>query len=254
MGLLSDILTNKREELDSLPEAPGDGFSPRPVELSRTRTGRLSLITEIKLRSPSAGKLSSALSVAERAKAYEAGGASMLSVLCDQKFFDGSYAHLAEARRACSLPLLCKEFIIDERQLDCAVTHGADAVLLIVRCLSQPELVHLVRASEARGLTPLVEVHGSDESQRARAAGARLIGVNSRDLDTLEMDAERATRVLQELPSEITAVHLSGIKTADDVRRQWGTRADALLIGETLMRLDEPLAALQQLHDAAGPS
>jgi indole-3-glycerol phosphate synthase len=150
------------------------------------------LISEIKRRSPSAGALSTRLSVAERAAAYERAGASMLSILCDSHFFDGSYEHLREARAATRLPLLCKEFVVDEVQLDVARAFGADAVLLIVRCLSAERTVELVRAARERELVPFVEVATEDELGIALSAGADLVGVNAADLDTLQMDAARA--------------------------------------------------------------
>lgn len=250
-GVLQRILDKKREELPalralSLPAAP----ARRPVSLRR-RDGAVRLIGEIKFRSPSAGPLSTALSASERARAYERGGASMISVLCDASFFDGSFAHLAEARAACDLPLLCKEFVIDEVQLDAAVAYGADAVLIIVRCLSPERVVALTRAARERGLEPFVEVVTDDESKLALDAGATLIGVNARDLDTLEMDAPRSARMLEALPSTVTRVHLSGIRTPDDVRRLAQSPADAALIGETLMRQADPEATLRALVSAA---
>jgi indole-3-glycerol phosphate synthase len=250
-GLLARILSTKREELPALralqlPAPP----APRPFSLRREH-GRIRLISEIKFRSPSAGPLSTALSVAERARAYERGGASMVSVLCDASFFDGKFEHLLEARAACSLPLLCKEFVIDECQLDAAAAYGADAVLLIVRCLSARRLNELTRATRERGLEPFVEVVSDEESQLAVAAGATLVGVNARDLDTLQMDAPRAARMLSELPGGVTRVHLSGIASPEDVRRLAESPADAALIGEALMREAQPEARLRSLVDAA---
>jgi indole-3-glycerol phosphate synthase len=252
-GLLARILSTKREELPALralqlPAPP----APRPFSLRREH-GRIRLISEIKFRSPSAGPLSTALSVAERARAYERGGASMVSVLCDASFFDGKFEHLLEARAACSLPLLCKEFVIDECQLDAAAAYGADAVLLIVRCLSARRLNELIRATRERGLEPFVEVVSDEESQLAVAAGATLVGVNARDLDTLQMDAPRAARMLSELPGGVTRVHLSGIASPEDVRRLAESPADAALIGEALMREAQPEARLRSLVDAARP-
>jgi len=250
-GLLLRILDQKRAELPelrarTLPAGPG----PRPFSLRR-RAGAIQLISEIKFRSPSAGPLSTALTVAERARAYERAGASMVSVLCDSSFFDGSFAHLAEARAACALPLLCKEFVIDEVQLDAAVAYGADAVLLIVRCLTAARLSELTRAARERRLEPFVEVMTDEESKAAVDAGATLIGVNARDLDTLEMDAARTARVLGSLPSSATRVHLSGIAQPADVQRVAASLADAALIGETLMRQDQPEARLRSLVSAA---
>lgn len=250
-GLLERILATKRAELADLralklPPPP----SPRSVSLTR-ENGRLKLITEIKFRSPSAGPLSTKLSAAERAAAYQRAGADMVSVLCDASFFDGSFAHLAAARAACTLPLLCKEFVIDECQLDAAVAFGADAVLLIVRCLTPERLAVLTEAARARNLTPFVEVATELETRIALDAGATLIGVNARDLDTLAMDAARTRRVLSELPRGVTGVHLSGIATPDDVRRVASSPADAALIGETLMRQDQPEELLRSLSEAA---
>ncbi len=249
-GVLARILDKKRAELKGLralklPAAP----SRRPFSLRRA--GSLQLIAEIKFRSPSAGALSTALSVSERARAYQRAGASMVSVLCDASFFDGAFTHLAEARSACELPLLCKEFVIDESQLDAAVAYGADAVLLIVRCLSEARLAELTRAARARKLEPFVEVVNDEESKMALGVGASLIGVNARDLDTLVMDAERAARFLAELPQSATRVHFSGIAGPDDVRRVAASPADAALVGETLMREAQPEARLRALVAAA---
>jgi indole-3-glycerol phosphate synthase len=195
--------------------------------------------------------LSTVLSVAQRAQAYERAGASMVSVLCDASFFDGRFEHLSEARAACLLPLLCKEFVIDECQLDAARAYGADAVLLIARCVDGKRLNELTQAARARNLEPFVEVVSDEESKLALAAGATLIGVNARDLDTLEMDAPRAAQLLAELPSTVTRVHLSGIAKPEDVRRVAESPADAALIGEALMREVEPEARLRELAAAA---
>jgi len=251
-GLLARILATKEAELAGLralklPAAP----TPRPVSLER-ENGRLKLITEIKFRSPSAGPLSTKLSVAERAQAYQRAGADMVSVLCDASFFDGAFAHLAAAREACALPLLCKEFVIDECQLDAAAAFGADAVLLIVRCLTPERLAVLTKETRARNLTPFVEVATELEAQIALDAGATLVGVNARDLDTLAMDAARTARVLDSLPRGVVGVHLSGIATPDDVRRVASSSADAALIGETLMRQEQPEELLRALSQAAG--
>lgn len=213
--------------------------------------GRLSLITEIKRRSPSAGELSTVLSVAERAKAYERAGASMLSVLCDAHFFDGDYQHLLDARAVTELPLLCKEFVIDESQLDAARAFGADAVLLIVRCLTPARTAELVAGARARQLVPFVEVATEAELKVALDSGADLIGVNARDLDTLVMDAERAARVLAAIPDPVVRVHLSGLAKPEDVTRIRQSGADAALVGEALMRADDPEPLLSALAAAA---
>jgi indole-3-glycerol phosphate synthase len=254
VALLAKILEQKHSELAALraralPAPP----ARRPVRLARAEhDGRVSLIAEIKRRSPSAGQLSTVLSVAERAIAYERAGASMLSILCDAHFFDGDYQHLVEARAATGLPLLCKEFVIDEAQLDAARAFGADAVLLIVRCLTAERTRALVSATRERQLVPFVEVATEEELAVALDAGADLIGVNARDLDTLAMDAGRAARVLAAIPDGVTRVHLSGLSKPEDVQRIRASTADAALVGEALMRADDPSPLLESLVAAAG--
>ncbi len=253
MGRLSQILAQKHSELAPLraramPTPP----ERRSVALSRAdNAGRLSLITEIKRRSPSAGQLSTVLGIAERAAAYERAGATMLSVLCDAHFFDGDYQHLVEARAVTTVPLLCKEFVIDEIQLDAARAFGADAVLLIVRCLTPVRTAELIQAARARGLVPFVEVVTEEELSVALDSGAELIGVNARDLDTLVLDAARAARVLAAIPSGITRVHLSGLSKPEDITRLKASGADAALVGEALMRADDPEPLLRTLAEAA---
>jgi indole-3-glycerol phosphate synthase len=253
MGVINDILSQKASELPGLRSRRLPAPPPRrAVALHRAENaGRLSLIAEIKRRSPSAGKLSTALGVAERAAAYERAGASMLSVLCDERFFDGAYEHLTQARAVTSVPLLCKEFVIDLAQLDAARSFGADAVLIIVRCVTPQQTRELVAGAEARELVPLVEVTSLEELSVALDAGARVIGVNARDLDTLKMDAERATRVVAAIPDGVVRVHLSGLSKPEDLQRLRQTPADAALIGEALMRLDDPEPLLGSLVAAA---
>lgn len=253
MKILTKILDSKRGELPllrrmKLPEPPGN---VPPFVGPRAPGAALSLICEIKRRSPSAGQLSTKLTVSERACAYEAGGASALSILCDGPFFDGAFSHLTEARAGSTLPLLCKEFIIDECQLDAAHAYGASAALLIVRCLARGQLASLIAATVSRKMTPVVEVFTEDEAKLALDSGATFIGVNARDLDTLEMDAERAVQVISHLPQSVTAAHLSGVKTDEDVKRVAKGRADAALIGEVLMQQDDPVATLKALAQAA---
>jgi indole-3-glycerol phosphate synthase len=251
MGVLDEILASKRLEIERLraegrPSSPSR--PPRPHGLRRP--GELSLIAEIKRRSPSAGALSTVLSPEDRGRAYEAAGAAAISVLTDGPFFDGSYEHLAAVASAVSIPVLCKDFVLDEVQLDRAAAAGASLVLLIVRILDDARLGALVTAARARGLEPLVEVATHDELARALAAGSGVIGVNARDLDTLVMDRARAADIVAAIPAGIVAAHLSGLATPDDVRRV-PPRADAALLGEALMRLDDPTPLLRDLASAA---
>lgn len=251
-GVLDEILAQKAKEVLALRKRSfPPGPEPRPLGLRRAPGEPLRLITEIKRRSPSAGALSTALGVAERAAAYERGGASMLSVLSDSRFFDGAFEHVAEARAATKLPILCKEFVLDEVQLDAARAFGADAVLLIVRILPPERLSSLVRAARERGLTPFVEVVNEAEARVALEAGATLVGVNARDLDTLAMDPARAARTLAGLPDGVTAVHLSGLATPEAVLDVARGFSDAALVGEALMREDDPEPLLRKLVAAA---
>lgn len=262
-GVLDRILASKRAEIAALPRAPLPR-APRPdllAALSRgPDRGPVRLIAEIKLRSPSAGDLSRALSPADRAVAYAEAGAGMISVLTDGPFFGGSFADLGAARDALEARLgearpylLCKEFVLAEAQLDQAIGAGADAVLLIVRCLRDdpPALPALITAARDRGLVPLVEITDEHELALALAAGADLVGVNARDLDTLAMDAARAARVLAQIPKGRLAAHLSGLRTPADVALVAKTRADAALIGEALMRADDPRPMLASMVLAA---
>ncbi len=252
MGVLEPILAAKRAALPelrrrTLPTPP----TRRPLALVRPPLAPLRIIAEIKRRSPSAGVLSTKLSVAERAAAYARGGACLLSVLTDEPFFDGRYEDLLAAREACELPLLCKDFVIDESQLDAARAFGADAVLLIVRCLSDDELARLLTAARQRDLAALVEVTNEVEASSALQAGADLIGVNVRDLDTLKMDFLRAREVLGSLPPGVARVHLSGIGSARAVSEVAASAVDAALIGEALMRQDDPEPLLRSFSEAA---
>lgn len=252
MSLLARILEQKQADVAELRTRKLPAPGPlRPVQLKRAAGEGLRLITEIKRRSPSAGALSTTLSVAARAASYERGGSSMISVLCDSAFFDGAFEHLSEARAACQLPILCKEFVIEEVQLDAARAYGADAVLLIVRCLSPERLSLLVGAARERGLEPIVEVTTHEESQHALDAGATVVGVNARDLDTLVMNPERAQAVLAALPDHVARAHFSGLGTAEAVAKVTRGPADAALIGEALMRKDDPEPLLRELASAA---
>jgi indole-3-glycerol phosphate synthase len=181
----------------------------------------------------------------------------MVSVLCDGPFFDGSWDHLAAARArldaaGLAVPLLAKDFVIDERQAEEARDRGADAVLLIARIVDRARLRELARCAREAGLEPLVEVVDEAELAAALAAGARLVGVNARDLDSLAMDAERTARVLGAIPPEVVAVHLSGVRAPADVALLSRGRADAALVGEALMRQDDPRPALRAMVTAAG--
>ena len=249
--VLGKILSAKRESVAKLrsvrlPSPP----SSRPIELRRG-DGPLALLTEFKRRSPSAGELSGALTLEQRVAVYEACGASMVSVLCDEPFFGGRFEDLRTARGNCDLPIFCKDFIIDEVQLDAARAYGADGALLIVRCLEPSRVAELLTAATSRGLATMVEVTTAAECQIALDAGATWIGVNARDLDTLQMDVAQAARVLASLPQRVICTHLSGLRDADAVSAVASGPTDAALVGEALMRLDDPSALLTSMANAA---
>jgi indole-3-glycerol phosphate synthase len=209
---------------------PTRGFAPA----IRSSNG-VAVIAEVKRASPSKGPLSPDLDPSATAAAYERGGAAALSVLTDAEFFAGSAADLIEARAATALPVLRKDFTVGPRDVYDARRMGADAVLLIVAALSQPELVDLTGLVVSLGMDALVEVHDEEEAERALGAGATLIGVNQRDLVTFQVDATRAERVAKVIPDSATRVAESGIENADDVRRLMEAGFDAVLVGEALV-------------------
>jgi indole-3-glycerol phosphate synthase len=256
MNRLARILASKELEIAALRDRPRKPWSRRTIDVrNRLRRGKgeaLRLIGEVKLRSPSAGPLSRRLTPAERALAYAEGGAAMVSVLCDGPFFDGAWEHLRAARAfldaaGLSVPLLAKEFVLDERQILEARDCGADAVLLIARIVDPPSLVRLAGAARAAELEPFVEVANERELEAATDARARVIGVNARDLDTLAMDVEGAARLLALIAGDVVAVHLSGLRDGDAVAAVARSRADAALIGEALMRADDPRPLLGEM-------
>jgi indole-3-glycerol phosphate synthase len=268
MSRLEEIVARKRLEVESR-SAPGtqgvEKVPPRrALDVARAllrepspERGPLHLIAEVKFKSPSAGPLSRTLDAGERALLYARAGARMVSVLCDVAFFDGGYGDLARARtaldeRALSIPLLAKEFVIDPLQIEWAASYGAGAVLLIARIVPPETLQLLVGRARALGLEPFVEVFTEAERELALEVGARVIGVNARDLDTLAMDSERAARVLDGIPDGRVAVHLSGIGSASAVSAVAKGRADAALLGEALMRVSDPTPLLRDFVSAAG--
>ena len=222
-----------------------------------SRTDRVNVIAECKRRSPSRGVLRAAYEPVDIAVAYERGGAAAISVLTEPGFFDGSLQHLEAVRAAVGVPLLRKDFVVDEYQLLEARASGADAVLLIVSALDDGTLKQLAGAAEALGLAALVEVHSADECDRALACGARLIGVNNRNLRTLQVDLEASHTIARRIPAGVVAVSESGLKTPADLRTLTALGYKAFLIGERFMSARDPGAALTDLLSSlhgAGPS
>lgn len=226
------------------------GLAPARDFAGALRGPGLSVIAEIKRRSPSKGDLALDLEPAALAKAYDTGGAACLSVLTDTAWFGGSAADLAEARAATTLPVLRKDFTVTEADVYDARLMGADAVLLIVAALDQAELAAFRALAAEVGLAALVEVHDEAEVQRALEAGAELIGVNQRDLVTFEVDTARAQRVARAIPDGVVKIAESGIRDGDDCRALAGAGFDAVLVGETLVRAPDPAAAVRALRGA----
>jgi indole-3-glycerol phosphate synthase len=227
------------ERASALPE-------PRPFAAALQGDG-LTCIAEIKRRSPSKGVLRAELQPELMAKEYVTGGAACLSVLTDEDYFGGSPADLETAREASGVPVLRKDFTVDERDVMDTRLMGADAVLLIVAGLSDEELTRFGARAAALGLAALVEVHDAAELDRALACGARLVGVNQRDLTTFEVDHERACALAARIPADVVAIAESGIRDGADARRLAEAGYDAILVGETLVRAADRPAALRDL-------
>ena len=207
----------------------------------------VAIIAEVKRRSPSKGAIRESISAAEQASAFERGGAAAVSVLTEQEHFGGSLADLERARDQLRIPLLRKDFHLDSVQLYEARVAGASAVLLIARALPPSKLRELMLLADELGLEPLVEVHTNGELRLALELGARVIGINSRNLETLEVDARVPERLLPLVPNGVIAVAESGIESRADVatRAHWG--ADAVLVGSMLSRSGDPAAAVRAL-------
>jgi indole-3-glycerol phosphate synthase len=209
------------------------------------------VIAECKRRSPSRGVLRRDYDPGAIARRYADAGAAALSVLTEPTFFDGSLDHVRAVRRAVDLPILRKDFIVEECQIAEAAAAGADAVLLIAAALGDGDLVRLAARARAEGLATLVEVHDAGELTRALAAGARVVGVNSRNLRSLEVDTAVFEQLAPGLPDDVLAVAESGLRSGDDLRRLADLGYDACLIGERFMASDDPGAALADLLASA---
>ncbi len=257
------IRVNRLEEILQTKRAEIEGLRPRAAELDRqararndfrrfrsalTRAdGALAIIGEIKKGSPSAGLIAESFDPVLIAQHYERTGADAISVLTDQQFFQGKLDHLVDVRRAVSPPLLRKDFVLDEIQIAESSASGADAILLIVAALDQKRLIHLLAAAADYRLDPLVEVHTREELDRALDTGAKIIGINNRDLATFDVDLSVTEKLCRHVPDDVVLVSESGIKSAEDVARLQGCGVDAVLIGEALMRGDVSMEDLRAL-------
>lgn len=269
---LTEIMAWKRREIaprlrpvSETELARADAVLPRPPSFAtalRRADGGLAVIAEIKRRSPSAGDIKAGASALEQAARYQAAGADALSILTDEKFFGGTLddlrgvtAHFASSPPA--RPCLRKDFMVHALQVLEAREAGASAILLIVRVLTDEEMKTLYAAATAAGLDALFEVHNESEIDRAVAQGARIIGVNNRDLAIFKTDLGLSERLMPRLPRDVTAVSESGILTAADAARAHAAGAHAILVGEALMRAADPARLVAAFRDckaaASGP-
>ncbi|HEY6100967.1 MAG TPA: indole-3-glycerol phosphate synthase TrpC [Anaeromyxobacter sp.] len=257
MSFLSDILRRKRDELEAARRAmPDRELAARAKDVPAARGfeaalslagGPVRVIAEVKRASPSAGAIRAGLDAPAQARAYAAAGAAAISVLTDGPGFGGSLADLAAVRAEVDLPLLRKDFVLDRYHLLEARAHGADAALLIVAALEPARLAALVQACGELGLAALVEVHEEPEVEVALEAGARIVGVNNRNLRTFEVDLAVSERILPALPVDVRGVAESGVRTAEDARRLRRAGAANLLVGEALVRAPDPGALLREM-------
>ncbi|HEX8244450.1 MAG TPA: indole-3-glycerol phosphate synthase TrpC [Longimicrobium sp.] len=224
-----------------------DAAPPRGFAAALRRPDEVRLLAEVKRRSPSAGEIRPGADPVDVARAYSEGGAAALSVLTDREFFGGELEFLVRVREAVDLPVLRKDFVVDPLQLWEARAAGADAVLLIVRILSDAQMGELLDLTRELGMDALVEVHTAEEMERALAAGSTLVGINNRDLSTFVTDLELSISLAQGVSGDVTLVAESGIRTAADVDRLGAAGFDAILVGESLMRQPDLRAAAAAL-------
>jgi indole-3-glycerol phosphate synthase len=256
MGFLTDLVGDLRRRLERDPLDESELLAiamhlppPRPFEGSLRRTPP-AVIAEYKRSSPSAGAIAEP-DVAGQARAYEEGGAAAISVLTEPTRFDGALADLRAVRLAVDLPVLRKDFLVHPAQVIESRAAGADAVLLIAAALSELELKAMLAVANDLGLDALVETHSVDDLAKALATEAPVVGVNARDLETLEVDVERALAMLPDVPSDRVAVLESGVWTREDVERAIDAGARGVLVGEALMRSPDPGATIRSLRGAA---
>ncbi|MDV8001760.1 indole-3-glycerol phosphate synthase TrpC [Rhodococcus sp. IEGM 1408] len=261
--VLDSILDGVREDvaaresvmdLAAVKQAAKSAPGPRDA-LKALRSPGVGVIAEVKRASPSKGVLAEIPDPAVLARMYEEGGARVISCLTEERRFNGSLADLDAVRRAVDIPVLRKDFVVGPYQIHEARAHGADLVLLIVAALEQDALASLLDRTESLGMTALVEIHTEEEADRALEAGATVIGVNARNLKTLEVDRDVFSRIAPGLPSDVVKIAESGVRDAADLLAYASVGADAVLVGEGLVTHGDPRAACNALATAgAHPS
>jgi indole-3-glycerol phosphate synthase len=256
---LKEIIEHKREEvcrlrLSDIPEKTRDAARPvRNFRAALIKGHRINLIAEVKFASPSAGVIRKANDPIHIARTYEKAGAAAISLLTDKRYFKGDIKHLPRLKRHLSLPILRKDFILEEIQVEESRLLGADAVLLIARILSEGKLTKLLRACEKHGLWALTEVHDMPDLQKAIASGARIIGINNRNLDTFEVDLTTTSKLAPYVPPGCIRVSESGIQTTKDVEALKKAGIHAVLVGTALMKseqIDRKVEKLTRVGDS----
>lgn len=254
--MLDEILATKQREVDdakrllSIEDLKGriaQHIPERSLRETIENAQKLALIAELKRKSPSRGMLRERFDPVSLGQDLEAAGASALSVLTDEYYFEGNLEFMRDVKQFTEVPVMRKDFIIDPYQVYEAVFHGADAVLLIVRILPEENLINCLQVAESLGIDALVEVHSSDDLQSALSCGANMIGINRRDLNTLEINTSLTEQLIPEIPSGKIIVAESGIHNAQDVARMKALGVHALLIGEALMIAPDPAMKVKQL-------
>jgi indole-3-glycerol phosphate synthase len=238
---LAEILTEKKNEVARLKKsmpAEIDGHIPpiRDFKAAVSAPQQINLIAEIKFASPSAGLIRPKTDPVLIGRMYEAAGAAAISLLTDKRFFQGDLDHLPHLKRAIALPILRKDFIIDEVQVREASIHGADAILLIARILSQAHLAELISACRELGMDPLTEVHDRDDLEKAIESKAEIIGINNRDLDTFTVDIKTTFELAPLVPDDRVVISESGLAKKADILSMKDTRVQAVLVGSALMK------------------
>jgi len=257
---LKEILAHKRSEVENLrkrglPDGREMGFFPvRDFKKAISRPDRIGLVAEIKFASPSAGVIRKRTDPCAIGRMYEDNGVAAISLLTDSRFFGGDLNDLPRLKESVSVPLLRKDFILDEIQVRESFLYGADAILLIARILSKEELKELIAVSKALGLTPLTEIHDRDDLEKAVDGGAEVIGINNRDLDTFEVSLRTTFDLAPLIPKGCFKVSESGISGKEEIRLLRRSNIQAVLVGTSIMRSDDMTVKLRELADACGQS
>lgn len=258
--ILDQIITSRRKQVELLKAQQTIGEFERQIEESKlgyysfkdalhAKEKQINIIAEVKKASPSKGLICKEFDPVKIAKAYEMGGAAAISVLTEPSFFQGRNEYLTQIKENVKLPLLRKDFVIDEIQIYEARAIGADGILLIVAALTDQELKAYLQKANELGLDALVETHDEEEVKRALEAGAEIIGVNNRDLRNFEVRLETSEKLSRLIPKDKVFVSESGVHTKEDVRRLKKIGANALLIGESVVKVADPVSALRNFME-----